>query len=372
MRHAPTAPTAAPAPSRLDLRPDHQQDPALEVLLDCLPDWPGNTPVLVVDDPIGRAEDALGGRGYLVTAWRRLAQGKRKASAWPEGSGFAAATLRMPRSKEALDFALDAIATTLLPGGEVLIYGGNDEGIKSVGTRLQDAWEAVETLDARKHSRVWRARLPSTPRPARALEDHARSVDIEVPWGRFTHTVLPGVFAKGGLDDASLLLLSAVPAPPAGSHMLDFACGPGTLAQALLLRDPTLKAQLLDADAPSVWCARRNVPGSLVACGDSWGALPAYQRYDLILSNPPIHSGKARDYTVVKRLIEGSAARLLPKGSLVMVVQGQVPVAEALNEHFDLVEVLVDDGRFKVWRAGRLKDRYPGVEDDTAGPRRRR
>ena len=53
----------------------------------------------------------------LVTGWRRLAQGKRKASAWPEGSGFVAATLRMPRSKEALDFALDAIATVLAPGG---------------------------------------------------------------------------------------------------------------------------------------------------------------------------------------------------------------------------------------------------------------
>jgi 16S rRNA (guanine1207-N2)-methyltransferase len=366
-------PTPAPAaPSRLDLRPDHSQDPALDVLLDCLPPWPGSSPVLVVDDPAGLAEDALSGRGMLVTGWRRLAQGKRKASAWPEGSGFVAATLRMPRSKEALDFALDAIATVLAPGGEVFVYGGNDEGIKSVGKRLEQGWAAVETLDARKHSRVWRARLPDAPRPARPLDEHARSSTITVPWGSFEHVVLPGVFAKGGLDDASLLLLASMAAPAPGAHVLDFACGPGTLAQALLLREPSLKLQLLDADAPAVWCAKRNLPGCLVACGDSWGALPTYQRYDLIVSNPPIHSGKARDYTVVKRLIEGAAARLLPKGSLVLVVQAQVPVADTLNAHFDLVEVIAEDGRFKVWRTGRLRDRYPEVVDEAPAPRGRR
>ena len=53
-------PTPAPAaPSRLDLRPDHSQDPALDVLLDCLPPWPGSSvPESFTPAPRLRADSA--------------------------------------------------------------------------------------------------------------------------------------------------------------------------------------------------------------------------------------------------------------------------------------------------------------------------
>lgn len=368
--HAPVLALTPPA----EARPDSREDDAIEVLLGCMPPLAGNTKVLVVDDAAGRLEDELSGRGALTTAWRRLASGKRKASAWPEAGPYAAATLRMPRSKEVLDFALEAIAAELLPDAPVWIYGANDEGIKSVGKRLEARWAGVQTIEARKHCRVWEARRPEAWSPLRTLASFARAERVELPWGELQHTVYPGVFAKGGLDEATALLLEALPEPEPTAHILDFACGPGTIAAALKLRQPGLNLQLLDADALAVAAARANLPGTLVACGDSWGALPAYQRYDLILSNPPFHQGKARDYTVMHRLIEGAPSRLLPKGCLVLVTQAQAPVAGPLNEHFDLVEVIAEDGRFKVWRAGRLRDRYPTVadpvEDAVIAPRR--
>ena len=358
----PTTSPAAPHPV-FETRADSRDDDALEVLLGCMPVLAGNSKVLVVDDPVGQLEDELSGRGALVTAWRRMAQGKRKATAWPEPGPYVAATLRMPRSKEVLDFLLEAIAVQLEPGAPIYIYGANDEGIKSVGKRLEARWAAVETLDARKHCRVWCAYRPEAWANPASLERFARREALSLPWGELQHVVYPGVFAKGGLDDATALLLETLPEPEPSAHVLDFACGPGTIAAALRLRQPQLSLQLLDADALAVTAARANLPGTLVACGDSWGALPAYQRYDLIVSNPPIHQGKARDYTVITRLVEGAPARLLPKGCLIMVVQAQVPVASLLNEHFDLVEVLAEDGRFKVWRAGRLRDRYPTMTE---------
>jgi 16S rRNA (guanine1207-N2)-methyltransferase len=372
-----TPPTTSPAPvlpHPTEARPDSRDDDAIEVLLGCMPPLAGNTKILVVDDPAGRLEDELGGRGALATPWRRVATGKRKATAWPAAGPYAAATLRMPRSKEVLDFALEAIAAQLEPGAPVWIYGANDEGIKSVGKRLEARWEAVVTVEARKHCRVWEARRPAAWTNPRDLASFARTETLPLPWGALEHVVYPGVFAKGGLDEATALLLEALPEPEPAAHVLDFACGPGTIAAALKLRQPGLSLQLLDADALAVTAARANLPGTLVACGDSWGALPAYQRYDLIVSNPPIHQGKARDYTVITRLIEGAPARLLPKGCLVLVVQAQVPAAALLNEHFDLVELIAEDGRFKVWRAGRLRDRYPTVsdpaEDEAVVPRR--
>ena len=74
---------------------------------------------------------------------------------------------------------------------------------------------------------------------------------------------------------------------------------------------------------------------------------------DLIVSNPPIHDGKERDYATVKRLIESAAHHLKPGAALWLVVQRQVPVAEHLNNHLAAAMCAKNDGRFNVWRAVR-------------------
>ena len=130
------------------------------------------------------------------------------------------------------------------------------------------------------------------------------------------------------------------------------------ISMVLAQQEPTATFQLLDADAVAIAAAKENVKGALAICGDSWGRLPSYRRYDRIVSNPPIHTGKGRDYSMVTRLIEGAEARLLPGGTLWMVVQRQVPVRPMLESVFDDVSVASEDARFRVWRCGRLSDRY--------------
>jgi 16S rRNA (guanine1207-N2)-methyltransferase len=181
--------------------------------------------------------------------------------------------------------------------------------------------------------------------------------------------VYPGVFAKGGLDNATAALLACMPDPPAGAAVLDYGCGAGVIAGALLRRVPDLKLQLLDADAVAAEAARQNLPDALVRVGASWSALPAYQRYDRIVSNPPIHDGKERDYSVLQRLIDGAPGRLVDDGEMWLVLQRQVPVSEELWLRFDEVEEVWSDTRFRVWRAARPSRQ--GIQE-VGGPRRRK
>jgi len=351
---------------RLESRPDTREADAASVLLGVLPEFPANHRVLVVDDHGGSILDHLQRGGQLPTAWLRVCANKRTASDWPAAGPYSAATLRMPTDKEHLHFVLEAIGPQLEAGAPIFVYGANDEGIRSVGSRLERRFEQIETLDTRKHCRVVRAVRPTTwDNAATGPDSLAKTVRLTLPWGELEHTVYPGIFAKGGFDPGTRLLLENLPQLDEGSRVLDYACGSGVIGAALRLRQPGLKLnlQLFDADALAVRAARKNVPGAQVAMGESWGSLPTYQRYNLIASNPPIHVGKARSYKVLQRLVEGAPARLANKGSLHLVIQSQVPVRGLLDEHFDDVSETANDGRFRVWRCGRLKDRGVATED---------
>ncbi|MEC7949156.1 MAG: methyltransferase [Myxococcota bacterium] len=342
--------------SRLDKttgRAQAREDTLAEVLLGAL-ELPDGAAVLVVDDgpdAIGRELEA---RGHAVTRWWRMATLQHGATAWPLPGPYGAATIRLSKDKRAFEMAVHAALSVLQPGAPLLVYGANDEGIKSVPRRLEGILPGLETVEARRHCRVLETMRPSAlPGLRGELDAWSRTETLAFGDSPVSHTVFPGVFAKGGLDEGTASLLATMPDPPAGASVLDFACGAGVIAGALQRRVPDLKLQLLDADAVSAEAARRNLPDAMVRIGASWSALPAYQRYDRIVSNPPIHSGKERDYSVLQRLIAGAPSRLVDEGELWMVLQRQVPVRDELWLCFDEVEEAWSNTRFRVWRAAR-------------------
>ena len=232
------------------------------------------------------------------------------------------------------------------------MVGHNDEGIKGAARRVRTVFGTCETVDTRKHCRVMVARRTEDGAALVAdLDAWARTARFPVADGPLEMQVWPGMFAKGQLDAGTNLLLGAVTDLPEAGTVLDFGCGSGVIAAALQRRQPGLQLQCLDADAVAAHAAQRNVPGALVRCGASWSALPAYRRYDAIVSNPPIHLGKHRDYRVLITLIEEGGLRLVDGGSLWLVVQRQVPVERNLQEWWAGVELVAEDNRFRVWRA---------------------
>ncbi len=331
---------------------------ALGALLERTDDLTAGARVLVADDPNGQLARGIADAGGQPTSWWRMADLDHGATPWPslpEGvAAFDLATLRLSKDKEAFEMALHAVASVLRPGGVLLFYGANDEGIKSASKRIAAVFGDTDTVEARRHCRVLRTTRPDAlldPKPT--LDAWARTVDLEFRDGPVPQRSYPGVFAKGRLDEGTAALLDVLPTPAARSRVLDFACGAGVIAGALKRAEPTLEVQLLDADAVAAAAARHNVPGALVRIGASWSALPAYQRYDLIVSNPPIHTGKERDYGVLRRLIEGAPGRLTDEGAMWLVLQRQVPVEEELWLRFDEVQCEWEDSRFRVWRAAR-------------------
>ena len=309
---------------------------------------PGN--VLVMLENLPEVATSVREAGGRVQSWHRFVREGRSASAWAPAGPFAAATLRLPKAKEELDMAVHAAASVLGGDAPLWVYGANDEGAGSVGGIIEPLMGPVRTVASGGRCRVIRAVRPvDSPSQKGTLEEWRRSTSLEFPDGPRKWISYPGVFAAGRLDVGTRALLDAMQTLPlVGRRVLDFACGSGVIGAFLAEAEPTAHVDFLDADAVALAAARENVAGARLIPSDGFDALTE-QSYDLIVSNPPYHEGKAETGRVVERLIRGAPDHLEAGGSLAFVTQRRLPLAALLESTFNTVEVLLDSGPNRVW-----------------------
>jgi 16S rRNA (guanine1207-N2)-methyltransferase len=268
----------------------------------------------------------------------------------PDATDVAVVAVRMPRSRAALGFATRAAAPSLRPGGLLLVYGANDEGTGAVERELEALGGGAQTWAVGGRCRVVGGVVATPPDPldVEAIVDVAR---LHLPHlGEREWVSFPGVFAAGRLDAGTELLLRTLGPLPGGSRVLDYGAGTGVIgavANALGAAHVTL----LEPDALAAEAARRNVPDADVVEAAGWPPL-AGNRFDLILSNPPYHRGKAETVQPVLEFATGVGQHLTPAGRARFVVQRRLPVERPLRELFEVVEVIADEGPFRVWEVG--------------------
>jgi 16S rRNA (guanine1207-N2)-methyltransferase len=317
------------------------------LLLDALADVLEGVWITAHDDE--RVAEALAVRGAEVVRYHRYVDADPAACPMPPRCQADCATLALPRGRPALTFALEALASRVRPGGRLYLYGSNDNGVKSAHKALAPWFTDVEKLDARKHGRLLAAVRSEA--PARGeIQHYAEEVALTLPLGPASFTHFPGLFAKGTLDPGTALLLDALPKVERPvRRALDFASGMGVIARGVSQQWPEAEVHALDADALAVEATRRSVPGVRAVLSDGYarlGELEGAGRYDLIVSNPPLHSGAHLDLRILGELVAKAGDWLHRKGELVLVVQRQRPLPELRGR---TPRLLADDGRYRVW-----------------------
>ena len=236
--------------------------------------------------------------------------------------------LPLPKGKAALELCLACLAPQLAAGGELLLHGQNDEGIKSADKILRTYFRTVETASIADKGRVYSA--CDTIAQPKTLEDFASTQTLSLNGQAVDFKTYPGLFAKGRLDAATALLLENLPDIPISAHVLDYACGLGVIGCAVQLRQPQSKILLVDYDPLAIHAAQQNVPAAATQCTAAPEAIAG--SFDLIFSNPPIHLGQRLDYGIVERLVARLPDILSPQGSAYVVTQVTVPVARYAAE----------------------------------------
>jgi 16S rRNA (guanine1207-N2)-methyltransferase len=293
----------------------------------------------------------LKAEGLAFELWnRRLVQGL-PAATWPASGPFDVALVRLPKARDEQAMTLHATLGVLGVGGRLVLYGGNDEGIRSAAAMLEEVAGEVDTLAARGHGRVLAARRAATAGTVRGALEKWRTVSRTEIAGRVRDWVsYPGCFAAGRLDEGTALLISVLPPLQAGTRVLDYGCGTGAIAAAVLAAQPDARVEGLDSDTVALEAARENAPAARLTLGASLADARG-RDYAAILSNPPLHQGIAEDRTLLDRLVSDAPSRLAPGGCVQLVAQRRVALERLLGRHFAMVEVVAETSRYRVWRA---------------------
>jgi 16S rRNA (guanine1207-N2)-methyltransferase len=178
------------------------------------------------------------------------------------------------------------------------------------------------------------------------------SFDVTVEGRHLSFLTQPGVFSHGGPDPGSLLLLENV-LPEVKPHqtVLDLGCGVGLLGLALAGKLTRGEAWLVDSDIRAVRVAEENlrnnqIENAHVEPGDITLDLPRVL-FDLVVSNPPTHSGK----DVLSAFVTEARDVLRPGGWLYLVVNRLLSVREMMEAAFGNVDQVARQKGFIVFRS---------------------
>lgn len=158
-----------------------------------------------------------------------------------------------------------------------------------------------------------------------------------------------GVFSKKGIDFGSSLLLKNLKNLDQKT-ILDVGCGYGTIGISIAVLYPSAQITMLDVNERALELTRKNIALNKVdnaTCMESFAYQSVNEKYDVIVTNPPIRAGKK----VVHEIILGSIDYLNDGGELWCVIQkkqGSPSAIKKLEETFGNVQVATTDKGYQI------------------------
>jgi 16S rRNA (guanine1207-N2)-methyltransferase len=254
----------------------------------------------------------------------------------------------IPKSKPELEYLLANLTPHLKQNAEILLVGEKKCGIKSVSGLLTRYSEQHNMIDSARHCSLIHTHLNKQV-PAFIQHEWIKDYSLTINNVSLTVCSLPGVFSYGELDKGSELLLNNLPELLEGIG-LDFGCGAGVLASYLLKKHPKLSLDLIDVSAYALASAEltlaKNGLKADIFASDVFSNVN--KEYDLLLSNPPFHSGQKTNYDAAETFINQSANFLKKKGKLAIVANKFLRYEPLLIATYSTFIEEAADNKFKV------------------------
>lgn len=269
---------------------------------------------------------------------------------------------RVSKEKPVVHHLLNQAWRCLKPGGQLLLAGYKNEGTKTYIEKIAkllgsgknivkngpvysaelskyNAYDAAELLD---DSDYWQPRPIAPDSGLRLLSK-------------------PGLFGWNKVDSGSALLIEQLqqlsPLPDPLSSCVDLGCGYGYLtiaAASLNICSSINHWTLTDNNAAALALARKNLQyhqlsGAVIAA-DAGKSIRI--KADLLLCNPPFHQGFGIDGDLTDKFLQSARQLLAPQGIALFVVNQFIPLERKAAPLFKQINLLIDNGSFKVVRLG--------------------
>jgi 16S rRNA (guanine1207-N2)-methyltransferase len=280
----------------------------------------------------------------------------------PSGMTADSVAIRIPQERVALLQLLVDAFSILKDGGRCYIAGATNEGIKTAASTIETLFGNARVLARDSSHRVVVAvkrtaelRLPDRIDTAILDSKTFREVEASLRGRHYQLCTRPGVFSWEHVDEATSILAEVMDVRE-GDSVLDLGCGSGALgvvASALT----SGRITMVDADIEAVRSAARTAEVNGMT---NWRALASdiagsvlEERFDVVVTNPPFHVGKATDLDVPVQFINDAHDVLAGGGRLFLVANRTLPYEQSIKHCFGNVSNVHDGPRFKVLSAVR-------------------
>jgi 16S rRNA (guanine1207-N2)-methyltransferase len=161
----------------------------------------------------------------------------------------------------------------------------------------------------------------------------------------------PGVFSDDAVDPGSELLIDAMHVSPT-ARVLDLGCGYGVIGIVAAKLATRGHVTLVDSDIRATRLSQRNlelnaIANAEVVLGDGVHDLAPKARYDVVVSNPPTHSGRE----VLDDFVAGAYHVLKPRGQLYLVVNRLLSLRREIQRVFGNEAIVARSKGYVVSRA---------------------
>ncbi|PCK10185.1 MAG: RNA methyltransferase RsmC [Alteromonadaceae bacterium] len=263
-------------------------------------------------------------------------------------------------------------AKKLLPaGGELIIAGKKNEGIKSYYSNAVKVLGFSGKIEKHKDNYVVILRAPSSESEKTLDDKNYASTQETVNVNGLSCQSKPGIYGWNKLDQGSQLLAEHFKACLAKNRkqntdttkLLDIGCGYGYLS--IIAAQANIKHIVAtDNNAAAVSHCQTNlerlqaqlktqapdddsVPFEFEVSADDCGQ-NIDQKFNWILCNPPFHQGFDTSKALTEKFV-ASAKRLLSRsGTALFVVNSFIPIETVAHAHFSQVTMLENTGQFKI------------------------
>jgi len=340
-------------------------DPALDTLFlpfsTGLVDWPKESRVLFLRARSGPVVDAFAHAQIVCEqTFKPFADALTRAGreVFEPSDEICAMSLALPpRQREEARALLARAVQRTASGGIVMASMSNTEGARSGEADLERLTGNIQSLSKNKCRVFWSTVDEAVKESALLAEWAALDAPRPIADGRFLSR--PGLFAWDRIDSASALLAAHLPGDISG-RAADLGAGYGYLSADLLARNPRITAlDVYEAEARAIAVARLNLEDASrrVDIDYHWHDVTTglLASYDVIVSNPPFHQGRADQPDLGQAFIMAAALALNPGGRLWLVANRHLPYEAVLASQFATVRaVIVQDG-FKVIEATKAR-----------------
>ena len=257
--------------------------------------------------------------------------------------------LYWPKAKQEAQYLLAMLMAKLGKGCEIVVVGENRSGVKSI-EKMFKPYGMINKYDSARRCSFYWGQCTEEPEPFE-LEQWFKSYSLDIAGSNIAIKTLPGVFSHGELDIGSRLLLDTL--PKLSGKVLDFGCGAGVIGTVIAKQNPNVELSLCDVSALAIASTKATLAANSVNANAF--ATDVYsqvnEKYDVIVSNPPFHSGLDTHYDSTEQLLAQAPDYLKPGGRLFIVANSFLRYPPIIEAAFGNCTIEAKTNKFTIYSA---------------------